>query len=309
MKDRMLGRKGAVIVVIAVCFAVAFLWSRSGSFFGSNPDQGSGPTTVASAPVVPAGSARVSDSTKTAGQRVQPIANKPARIEGRPWRQLTVTKAELAAHPNYWMLAYSESDMAWLDRHGYPSLEEEAMLSQATIEALQARVQAGDLNAGIHLALRFAKNALTSGDPRQFVAARREFDRALIEGGPYQSAKTVAFFTELANSQSGYGALDAATLKGLENDLLTFYTMARGLSAAFGDFGAMQVGNGPFSHDVGRVFGLPPANSDISLEVAMRRFSNINTSRMRRGLPPFDLTQRPGDPGLGLNATYTVYSR
>lgn len=222
---------------------------------------------------------------------------------------MTMTKAELFAHPNYWMLAYSEADKAWLTKHGYPSLEEEAMLSGASMETLQSLVDAGNANAGVHLAARFARNALSTGDARQFFAARREFERALFEGGAYQAAKTIAFFAELANNRKAYGELDADTLKGLETHLLSSYSIARGLSAAYGDYGAEYLGNGPYSQDIGRLFGLPPAKSDIPFEQAMQRFSNINALRVRRGLPPFDLERRPGESsGLGFKPTYTVYA-
>jgi hypothetical protein len=223
---------------------------------------------------------------------------------------MNLTRAELNAYPNYWMLAFSESDKDWLNRHGYPSEEEEAKLSQASLENLQALAESGNLNARIHLALRHANGAIAGGDPKKFAAARRDFDQALMEGGPFQAAKTVAFFINLANNRKAYGDLDQATLNNIQTHLLPFYQTARGLSAAYGDFGAIRVANRPYEHDASRILGLPIANADIPFDLAMRQFSNMNTSRMQRGLPAFDLERRPGEVrGLGMNETYVVFSR
>ena len=295
-------RKLIVTFAIGACLAAALLWSQSGS-----PPNRDGMKSAATA-VTAVTTVRGTSSTQALAQNFQGYRSNGADGQGKEWRQTTMTKAELQAFPNYWMLAYSESDIAWLSRHGYPSIEEEAMLSKTSIENLKALADGGDLNARIHLGLRHSKNAITSGDPAEFRAARQELDRALIEGGPYQSAKTVAFFAELANDPRSYGEMSATTLKEMETHLFQYHEIARGLSSLFGDSVAERVGNGA-SSDLGRVFGLPPKPS-MSFELAMRQFSNINASRMQRGLPPFSLEQRPSQPGgFQFNANNVVYSR
>jgi hypothetical protein len=236
------------------------------------------------------------------------VRGNDAAVQGKQWRQITMSKEELKAFRNYWMLAYSENDMAWLDRHGYPSLEEEEKLSKASIEQLKALADSGDLNARVHLGLRHSKNAITSGDAAEFRAARRELSRALIEGGSYQSAKTVAFFEELANDRRSFGELSPATLKEIETHIIPFHQIARGMVALYGDKVAERVGNGA-SYDLSRAFGLP-TQPLISFELAMRSFSNINASRMQQGLPQFTLEQRPSQPGaFEFHTTNVVYSR
>ncbi|MCY7388241.1 MAG: hypothetical protein LH481_09285 [Burkholderiales bacterium] len=258
--------------------------------------------------VTPATSVRGTSSTQALAQNFQGYKSNSADGQGKGWRQTTMTKAELQASPIYWMLAYSESDMAWLSRHGYPSIEEEAMLSKTSIENLKALADGGDLNASIHLGLRHSKNAITTGDAASFRAARNELDRALIGGGPYQSAKTIAFFAELANDPRSHGEMSATTVKEIERHLLQYHDIARGLSSLFGDSVIERVGNG-LSSDLGRVFGLPP-KPQMSFEMAMRQFSNINASRVQRGLPPFALERRPSEPGgFQFQENNVVYSR
>jgi hypothetical protein len=289
-------RKLVVILAIGACITLAIFWLQT----ASPPDHDGLKSAITSA--------RDTGSAQALVQNSQRYRSKSADHQGKPWRQITMTKAELQTSPKYWMLAYSESDMAWLDRHGYPSLEEEEKLSKTSIENLKALADSGDLNARIHLGLRHSKNAMTSGDAAEFRAARRELDRALVEGGPYQSAKTLAFFAELANDRRSYGELNATTLKEMEANLLPFHEIARGLSSLFGDTAAEFMGNGT-PYNFRSVFGLP-VQQPISFEMAMRMFSNINASRVQRGLPQFPLEQRPSPPsGFQFNGINVVYSR
>ena len=297
-------RKLAVILAVGACIAAALLWSQS----GSPPNREGMKPAVTEVRMPASGSTAGTSSAQALPKNSQVYQSRGADDQGKQWRQITMTEAELRAFPNYWMLAYSERDMAWLSRHGYPTLEEEAMLSKASIEHLKALADSGDLNARIHLGLRHSKNAMSSGDAAEFRAARRELDRALIEGGPYQSAKTIAFFAELADDRPSYGELSAATLKEMGTHLLPYHEIARGLVSLFGDIAAERVGNGA-SYDLGRAFGLP-AQAPIPFELAMRRFANINASRTQRGLPPFSLEQRPSAPGaFQFHAINVVYSR
>lgn len=229
-------------------------------------------------------------------QNSQTPKSKGVIVQSSPWRQVNMSKAELQSFPNYWMLAYSENDMAWLERHGYPSLQEEEKMSKSSLEQLKALAESGDLNATIHLGLRYSKNALTSGDAAEFLNARRELDRALIQGGPYHSAKTVAFFAAIANDRNSYGHLSASTLKEMERHIIPYHQIARGMVSLYGDSAAERVGNDG-SYDLGRAFGLH-AQTPMSFEMAMRMFSNINASRMQSGLPAFTLDRRPSAPGV-----------
>jgi hypothetical protein len=303
-------RNSIVIVALGACIAAVLIWSRSTS--PPLPTPPSSPSLSASTNRDGMKSAvsgvRDTGSTPASAQNMQGYQSNGVNRQGKPWRQITMTKAELQAFPNYWMLAYSESDRAWLDRHGYPSLEEEEMLSKASMENLKALADSGNLNAGIHLGLRHSKNAMRSGDAAEFRAARRELDRALIEGGPYQSAKTVAFFAELANDRNSYGELSPATLKEMQTHLIPYHQIARGMVALYGDSAAERVGNGGAPH-LDLLFGLP-AQTPILFETAMRMFSNINADRVQRGLPAFSLERRPSAPGtFEFRETNVVYTR
>jgi len=227
-----------------------------------------------------------------------------------PWRQLTLTKSELESNPKFWMLAYSAQDMAWLDRFGYPTLAEEAQLEKASAEDLRAMAEAGDLRARVHLGLRFAESAMKNGDPKTFETARLEISQALITGGPYEAAKTATFFVDLANNRKLLGELGPTQLKGLQNDLLQYYEMARGLSAAYGDFAAVRAFNAQY--DIGPLFGLPPEQPS-SFQASMSQLANMNKARINQGLLAMSFEQRPsptGPPGiLNFQPSNTVYAR
>jgi len=235
---------------------------------------------------------------------------KQMSVPATPWRQLTLTKSALEANPKFWMLAYSVQDMAWLDRFGYPTLAEEVQLENASSENLRVMADAGDLRARVHLGLRFAELAMKNGDPKTFETARLEISQALIEGGPYEAAKTATFFADLAKNRKLLGELGPTQLKGLQNDLLQYYEMARGLSAAYGDFAAVRAFNAQY--DIGPLFGLPPEQPS-SFQASMSQLANMNKARIQHGLPPMIFEQRPRPPGppdiLVFQSSNMVYAR
>jgi hypothetical protein len=228
---------------------------------------------------------------------------------GPTWRQVSLSKAELEAHPKYWMLGYSEDDMAWLNQHGYPSLEEEARLSQSSIEQLKALTESGNANASAHLGVRLADRAMKSGNATDARLAYAYLSQSLIAGGPYQAAKISEFFVELGKNRSALGELTAEQMKTLQTEWLPLYETARGLSVVHGDFAAVRMFNR--SRDLSPVFGLP--SSTTSIEDAMSRLANMNRARAGIGLAPYDLRTRPAPPGqpdiLSFQPTNTVYIR
>jgi hypothetical protein len=298
-------RKGIVILALGACIAAVLIWSRSTSPPPPTPPSPPSPNRDGVKSAV--SGVRSAGSTPVLTQNSQGYQSKGVGILGGQRRQITMSKAELQGYKNYWMLAYSESDRAWLDRQGYPTIEEEEMLSKTSMENLKALAAGGNLNAAIHLGLRHSKNAMRSGDPTEFQAAQRELARALIEGGPYHSAKTVAFFAELANDRESYGQLSPATLKEMDKYLISYHQMARGMVELYGDAAAERAGKA--SYDFGRIFGLPEQPL-IPFETAMRTFSNMNDSRVQRGLPAFSLERRPSAPGaFEFRENNVVYTR
>jgi hypothetical protein len=225
-------------------------------------------------------------------------------------KRVTLSKPEMEAHPKFWMLAYSEHDIGWLAHFGYPTLEEESRLNQATIEQLSALAEAGNLNAKVHLGVRLAMPALMSNDPRPMLHATTMIQQSLIEGGPYQAAKTAEFFVNLAKNRRALGDLNDEQRTALQKELLPLYELARGLSSMYGDFAAVRNFNAYRNLDV--VFGLP-ANPPMPFDVAMARFSNMNKARVQRGLEPYQVIPRPSPPGppdvLSFQETNTVFVR
>ncbi len=225
-------------------------------------------------------------------------------------KQVTFSKSELEANPKFWMLAYSEQDIGWLSRYGYPTLEEESKLDQATSEQLRAMAEAGNLNAHVHLGVRLAQSALMSNDAKSLRQAAYMIEQPLISGGPYQAAKTAEFFVNLAKNRRLLGDLSEEQRTALQNDLLPKYELAKGISAMYGDFAAVRLFNE--YRDVGIRFGLP-ASEPIQFEFAMARLANMNEARVRRGLQPYEMIRRPTPPGqpdiLSFQAANTVFVR
>jgi hypothetical protein len=226
------------------------------------------------------------------------------------WRQKTLTKDELAAHPKYWMLAYSEEDKAWLERFNYPTMEEEARLEQSSVETLRSLAEAGDTRARTHLGVKLASKAMTSSDPNVFRDASLQIHQALVEGGPYEAARTSAFFVELGNNRRSFGDLNEAQVKGLQKELLFNYEIARGLSEAYQDAPAVRYFNP--QRDIGRWFGLPKED-EMTFDYAMKRLSNMNRSRTNIGLAPMNFERRPPPPGstgiLDIQRSNMVFER
>jgi hypothetical protein len=233
--------------------------------------------------------------------------NSPAHVAVK---QVTLSKAELETHPRYWMLGYSEQDVGWLARFDYPALEEEARLSQATDDQLFKLSEAGNLNARVHLGIRYAPRALMSNDSRAIQQARSMIEQALIEGGPYHAAKTADFFVNLATNRRDLGNLNDDQRTALQNQFLPLYEMAKGISAMYGDFATARVVNR--YRDIGPMFGLPESQP-MPFEFALARLANMNKERVRRQLMPYEVVQRPSPPGpteiLSIQTTNTVFVR
>jgi hypothetical protein len=226
------------------------------------------------------------------------------------YKQVTFSKSELEAHPKFWMLGYSEQDVNWLNRFGYPTLDEEATLSQASTEQLSALAKAGDLNAKIHLGVRFARHAVMSGEAHARLLATSMIEQSLIEGGPYQAAKTSDFFVNLLKNSRSLGELNENQRAILQKELLPLYELAKGISSMYGDYAAIREFNA--YRNIDTRLGLPESKP-MSFEFAMARLANMNKERVRRGLAPYDVVQRPtpvGSPDiLSFQAANTVFVR
>ena len=222
-------------------------------------------------------------------------ASKPSSLpktSNTPWTENVLSRAEIKAHPRFWMLAYTEAEKAWLDQYGYPSLEQEAKLSAASLEELVTLMMSGDLNAKVHLGVRYFLIALENGDDVAFRQGMGNLMGSIINGGPYQAAKIMAFFADISKNRVAFGEFHAARKKGLEERLLQTYDLARGISIAHGDYAAYQLGR-DVSDDVRVRFDLPPQKKDATFESAMGTLSKLNATRSTRGLPPFSFIPRP----------------
>lgn len=174
-------RKRRLVALVMIAVVVVFVCGWHFKKQAANDTTAVKSAAIAGSPALPLLSAQVTGQSRPQVLPVQPL------------KQVTFSKAELEANPKFWMLAYSEQDVAWLARFGYPTLEEESKLSQATIEQLSALAEAGNLNAKIHLGLRNAHLSLISGDSKSLTLAAVMVCQSLIEGGPYQAAKTADF--------------------------------------------------------------------------------------------------------------------
>jgi hypothetical protein len=238
-------------------------------------------------------STNASNPAASIAQTPSNLRNATVQPSQSSWRELTLSKAELESHPQYWMLAYSAADKVWLERFGYPTLEEEKMLNEASLETLQKLTAAGDRNARTHLTLRKMQTALRDGDEQSRFEARGLFNTVLIEGGPYQAAKIVDFFAGLRKNPEMPRDMDEQRLSWLKNDFLQHYELANGLSNAYGDYAAARRGNGMSLESQFRL----PAREPQDFVNAMRSLGNINRIREQRGLGPYEFIQRPAPPG------------
>jgi hypothetical protein len=229
---------------------------------------------------------------------------------GKPWKQVVFSKAELEANPKFWMLGYSEQDIGWLNQFGYPTLEEEAQLSAATANELSDLARVGNLNAKVHLGVRLAQRAVVSGNVKEFGMAARLIEQSLIEGGPYQAAKTVDSFVELSKQGRSISGLPNDQRNEFQKELLPLLELAKGISAMYGDYAAIRALNA--NRNIESSFGLPMA-TPLQFEFAMSRFANMNKERVRRGLAPYDIVPRPSPPGppdiLSFQETNTLFVR
>ena len=239
----------------------------------------------------------VSSLSYKAEPRNFPSANldRMPKTSNTQWSEKILSRAEIKAHSRFWMLAYTEAEKTWLDQYGYPSLDQEAKLSAASLEELVTLTMSGDLNAKVHLGIRYSLIALGNGDEVAFRQGMGNLMGAIIDGGPYQAAKTMAFFAEISKNRATFGELNAAQKKGLEERLLQTYDLARGISIAHGDYAAYQLGR-DVSDDPRIKFDLPPQKKDATFESAMDTLSKLNATRNTRGLPPFSFIPRPPKP-------------
>jgi hypothetical protein len=253
--------------------------------------------------------ATYASSPTSSNRATSSLPNAAVQTTNFSWREVTLSKAELESHPHYWMLAYSAADKVWLERFGYPTLEEEKMLSEASVETLLKLTEAGDRNARTHLALRKMQIALRDGDEQSRFHARGLFNTVLIEGGPYQAAKIVDFFAGLRKNPEIPRDMDAQRLSWLQNDFLQHYEFASGLSNAYGDAAAARRANGLSVESQFRL----PAREPQDFVNAMRGLGNVNRTREARGLGPYEFIQRPEPPGsrtfLVPQESNTVYVR
>jgi hypothetical protein len=291
-------RKRKFIVLVAITIFIVF---ASGWYFTK---QAADDETAVKFAAIAGSAASPSLSVQVAGQ-----SSPPARPV-QPLKQVTFSKSELEANPKFWMLAYSEQDIGWLTHFGYPTLEEESKLSQATTEQLTALAEAGNLNAKVHLGIRLAQPALMSNDAKSLQQAAYMIEQSLIEGGPYQAAKTAEFFVNLAKNRRSLSDLNEDQRAALREKLLPQYELAKGISAMYGDFAAVRAVNE--YRDVGIMFGLP-ASQPMQFEFAMARLANMNKARVQRRMEPYEVIQRPSPPGppdiLSFQASNTVFVR
>jgi hypothetical protein len=140
--------------------------------------------------------------------------------------------------------------------------------------------------------------------------ATSAIEQSLIEGGPYQAAKTAEFFVNFAKNSRALGDLNEDQRTALQSKLLPLYEMAKGISSMYGDYAAVRGFNGYLNIETR--FGLPEVQP-MRFEFAMARLANMNKERVRRGLQPYDVVQRPTPPGspniLSVQATNTVFVR
>jgi hypothetical protein len=288
--------KRNICVTMAVMIVAGYGLYRYVSFNPSAPS-GTAEATNGVHRTVPGFNGVVSSSGVISETRASASKNGTTSSQGTAatWVEKVVSRAEIKAHPRFWMLAYTPAEKAWLDQYGYPSLAHEAKLSAASLEELHTLWRSGDPNAQVHLGVRYAQTAMQSGNDADFSQGMGFMMGSIIEGGPYQAAKVMSFFAEMSKNHAAYGELEASRKKGLEERLLQTYDLARGISIAHGDYAAYQLGR-DVSDNVRTKFNLAPQVKDATFESAMDRLSKLNETRNTNGLPSFSFNRRPPKP-------------
>jgi len=120
-------------------------------------------------------------------------------ISGRRTSSLTLNAAEVRSAPNPELLALSEDEAAWLDRHAYPTPEELQMIHSFDAEVLEDRLRTHrDAKAGVLLGHQLMANG--------------DFQRAVSVLGA--AATTGSIY---AMQQHGIARLERARAEGMSD--------------------------------------------------------------------------------------------
>jgi hypothetical protein len=272
----------SVIVATGVLGAGVMFWLSGDLPAGAGPTSADEVFSPSERHVKPVRSKQELQRVSAGSPRIEAGNNQEASGTTSP--QKSMSKAEVLNHPKSWMLAHSEKDVAWLNRAGFPTMDQEAALEAATDDQLKAM---GHMRARTHLAMRAAKIALNAGNTEAIEPAYRQLANQLIAGGPYEATKIIELGHEmLAMAKSG---LNENQSKGLQR-LMQAYSMANVVSLAHGDEGQK---NAIFNNTAALRRYAPNVDLDVPASTGFFALSNLNRDRANLGLPPYNAEPRP----------------
>jgi hypothetical protein len=196
---------------------------------------------------------------------------------------------------NWYLYARSEQELKWLDFYGFPTPAEDARLKKSTDDELKALVEAGDLNAKAHQAVRMAKAFFEKNDVSKAPTAQGAMGYLLMEGGPYQAITVLNAYGDML-TEFAYLPADQRTEQ--QRKILDIYAICADDAFAsgklYGDF-AMRATYNTIPMGIKGELGLK--TDSLSAASFANGVATASGERIAKGLPPITIMPRPEPPG------------
>jgi hypothetical protein len=285
-----------VIALIAVTLVLMFGSEKVkelAATFTSSSTPDSAPTSVAPLATTGKSPQATSRNTKAGSLAATAITYRP----GQP-RAVGVYAGHLDANDrksNWYLYARSEQEIKWLDFYGFPTPAEHERLKRSTDDELKALVEAGDLNAKAHQAVRMAKGFFEKSDVSKAPTAQGTMGYLLMEGGPYQAITVLNAYGDML-TEFAHLPVDQRTEQ--QRKILDIYAICADDAFAsgklYGDF-AMRATYNTIPMGIKGELGLK--TDLLSAASFANGVATASGERIAKGLPPITIMPRPEPPG------------
>jgi hypothetical protein len=257
-------------------------------------------STSASAPSAVATPATTATNAQNTLPGIRATTSYAAGITYRPGqpRAVGIYTGQLDANDrksNWYLYARSEQEIKWLDFYGFPTPAEDARLKKSTDDELKVLVEAGDLNAKAHQAVRMAKAFFEKNDVSKAPTAQGTMGYLLMEGGPYQAITVLNAYGDML-TEFAYLPADQRTEQ--QRKILDIYAICADDAFAsgklYGDF-AMRATYNTIPMGIRGELGLK--TDSLSAASFANGVATASGERIAKGLPPITIMPRPEPPG------------
>jgi hypothetical protein len=197
---------------------------------------------------------------------------------------------------NWYLYARSDQEAKWLDFYGFPTPAEDERLKQSTDAELKLLVDAGDLNAKAHQAIRLAKAIFARKDINNAPIAQGTMGYLMMEGGPYQAITVLRAYGDMLTD---FAYLPQEQRTEQQRKILEIYGISADHAYANGKiYGDYSIG---VTHNTISPMGMRGELGLSSNSISAVSFANgvatASKERIERGLPPITIMPRPEPPG------------